>query len=122
MSSQLFLLLALALLHVAVALVLIRKYLDTRDDGFIWLGIAIVILPIASALLSAGQQVAIDHLVHRHPIALYPFSLVASGQMTIGTLISQLTLIKQLIGVGLLLVAVVRHSASQRETRVSLKI
>ena len=33
-------------LHLVLAVVLVRKYLQTRDVGFVWLGMAVVIWPV----------------------------------------------------------------------------
>jgi hypothetical protein len=33
------------LLHLAIAVILVRKFIQTRDIGFIWLGAAVVIGP-----------------------------------------------------------------------------
>ncbi len=98
---------ALALvLHLAIAAVLVRKYLRTRDVGFVWLGVAVVIWPLVSRMLEHGELVLIDRLVKGQQVGYYPFSLVERGQMSIGGLMTSLNLLQQLVGVGLLLVAV----------------
>lgn len=94
------------ILHVAIAVVLVRTYLRTKDVSFVWLGIAVVIWPLVSRLLEHGEGVLIDRLVRGHSVGFYPFTLVERGQMTIRSLITSLNLLQQLIGVGLLLVAV----------------
>jgi hypothetical protein len=43
--------------NVAVAAVLIRKYLQTRDIGFIWLGMAVVIWPFLSRILGRASSI-----------------------------------------------------------------
>ena len=100
-------LVALALvLHLAIAVVLVRKYLRTRDVGFVWLGLAVVIWPLVSRLLEHGELVLIDRLVKGQSVGYFPFSLVERGQITIGGLVTSLNLLQQLVGIGLLLVAV----------------
>jgi hypothetical protein len=106
------------LLHLAIAVVLLRKYLRTRDAGFIWLGVAVVIWPLASPLLQLGERSLIDRVVHHQSVGVYPFSLVEHGQMTIGSLIFDLGVVQQLIGVGLLLVAVLYLSKTNSHTTV----
>jgi len=101
------LLAALALvLYLAIAVVLVRKYLRTHDVGLVWLGMAVVAWPLVCRLLDEGERVYIRRIFSGRPVEFYPFRLAASGQITLGTLITLLNLSQQLIGVGLLLVAV----------------
>jgi hypothetical protein len=92
-------------LHVAIAAILVRQYLRTRDPGLVWLGVAVVIWPLISSLLDAGERVSIDRAIHRQAV-IYPFTLIVSGQMTTGSLVMSLAVVQQLIGIFLLLVAV----------------
>jgi len=92
-------------LYLAIAVVLVRKYLRTRDVGFVWLGIAVFIWPLVSGLLEYGERLLIDRLVRGHPVGFYPFTLVEHGQMSAGVLINSLNLTQRLIGACLLLVA-----------------
>jgi len=92
-------------LHLAIAVVLVRKYLRTRDVGLVWLGVAVVIWPLVSRLLEHGESVLIDRLVKGQSVGYFPFSLVERGQITIGGLFTSLNLLQQLVGIGLLLVA-----------------
>lgn len=94
------------LLHLAIAVVLIRKYLRTHDVGLIWLGIAVVVWPLVSRLLDLGLRPLIDRLARHESVGFYPFSLVASGQLTLGGLLVDLELFSELVGVCLLFVAV----------------
>jgi hypothetical protein len=104
---MLYILTALSLvLHIAIAVVLVRKYLRTHDIGFVWLGVAVVIWPLVSRLLDHGERLLIDRLVKGQSVGYFPFSLVERGRMTIGGLFTSLDLLHQVVGVGLLLVAV----------------
>jgi hypothetical protein len=103
------------LLHVAIAIVLVRKYTQTRDVGFVWLGAAVVIWPLVSKLLDAGERVLIDRTLH-HQWSFYPLTLIQQGEMSIGTLVASLALFKQLMGVCLLLIAVL-YLSKTRHTR-----
>lgn len=94
------------LCYVAIVALLARQYFRTRDIGLIWLAVAVVVWPLLSRMLQAGEKIFIDRLVHHQPAELFPFSLVESGQLTIGSLMVILTYTQQLIGVVLLLVAV----------------
>jgi hypothetical protein len=108
------LLAALALvLHVVIAVVLVREYLHTRDVGFVWLGGAVVIWPLVSRLLRHGEDVLIDRLVRGRVVGFYRFTLVERGQMSIGGLMASLNLLEQVIGVALLLVAVLYLSRTK---------
>ncbi len=92
-------------LHIAIAAILVRQYVRTRDVGFVWLGVAVVIWPLISRLLDAGERVAIDRAIHRQAV-IYPFTLIVSGQITTGSLVMWLAVFQQVVGILLLLVAV----------------
>jgi hypothetical protein len=96
---------AMLVLLVAIAVILVRRYLRTREIGFIWLGAAVVVWPLVSRLLETGERVSIDRALH-HQSVIYPFSMVESGQISIGSLLASLAISQQLIGVCLLLIAV----------------
>ncbi|HEY6346387.1 MAG TPA: hypothetical protein VIY49_33270 [Bryobacteraceae bacterium] len=95
------------LLYLAIAGVLMRKYVRTRDAGLIWLGVAVVIWPMVTRLLDGGERVLIDRLIRHQFVGFYPFSLVDGGTITTGSLVLYLQLVQQTIGVCLLLIAVV---------------
>jgi hypothetical protein len=88
-------------LYVALGGVLIRKYLRTRDAGFIWLGVAAVLWPMASPLL---DSVVMGRIISGH----------SSSQMTMGEIASLAGLVQQTISLGLLLVAVLYLSSTKR--------
>jgi hypothetical protein len=75
-------------------------------SGLIWLAIAVVLWPLISGMLQACEKVFIDRLIHRQPVGLFPFSLVESRQITIGSLMLFGAYAQQLVRVVLLLVAV----------------
>lgn len=107
------------ILYVALAVVLVRKYLRTRDVGFVWLGVAVIIWPIVSrVLLSYSESILMRRLSNGQPVGFYPFSLVEGGHMTIGSLVLSLNLLQQLIGNGLLLVAVFYLYKSKDKNRL----
>jgi hypothetical protein len=101
-------------LYVALALALAGKYLRTRDAGFVWLGVALILWPLAAYWLNQGEGVLIDRVLHGQAPGFYPFSLIATGQLTVGELVSLTRSVQQLIGVGLLLVAVLYLSRAKR--------
>jgi hypothetical protein len=67
-------------LHIAIAAILVRQYVRTRDVGFVWLGVAVVIWPGVSRLLGGGERVFIDRLIRHQSVGFYPFTLVAAGK------------------------------------------
>lgn len=77
--------------YLALAAILAFKYSRTRDVGFIWLGVAVIIWPLASSLFE-------DDLI-RH------FVTFLGEPVTIGSFVTSLNLVRNLIGVALLLVA-----------------
>jgi hypothetical protein len=90
-TSAILLLLCVGL-YLALATELVRKYLRTRDIGFAWLGVAVVVWPQLSGLLTYGQGLLITR--------------VAGGRFTIGELVIIATYARQVIGLVLLLAAV----------------
>ncbi|MES2222886.1 MAG: hypothetical protein V4587_18195 [Acidobacteriota bacterium] len=94
------------LLYVAIAVVLVVKWIRTRDIGIAWLGIAVVIWPWIAGLLRWGETIQIRRLVRHQTVGFFPFSLVEHGNATIGGLFTTLNSLQQLIGAGLLLIAV----------------
>jgi hypothetical protein len=110
------------LLYLVVAVVLVRKYVRTRDVGFVWLGIAVIVWPLVTPLLDAGERVFIDRLTRHQFVSFYPFSMVARGKMTVGSLVASLQMAERLVGVCLLLIAVIylyksRDGGELRATR-----
>jgi hypothetical protein len=101
--------------HVALAVVLVHKYIRTRDPGFVWLGVALVIWPIASGLFDQGGRVLVSRLSSGRFVGFYPFSLVERGQVTLGEVALVLNSLRDLIGVGLSLVAVFYLCRTQKQ-------
>ena len=93
-------------LQLAIVIALVRKYLRTHDAGFIWLGAAVILRPWVSGLLDHGKHTLLDRISQGQLDGFYPFSLIQRGQITVGSLFTSLSLLQNLIGGGLLLVAV----------------
>jgi hypothetical protein len=107
---------AALLLHFAIAVILVRKYLLTRDVGFVWLGGAVVVWPLVSNMLSAGERVLVGRISKHEWVPFYPFTMVERGKITLGSLIASLALIQQLIGICLLLAAVFYLSRTTKDS------
>jgi len=105
-------------LQVAVVVILTRAYLRTRDVGFVWLGVAVVIWPYISGLLQWGERSLTDRLLHQQPVGVYPFTLVERGRLTIGELLGSFSMLHILVGAGLMLVAVV-YLGRKRSTNIA---
>ena len=75
---------------IGIVCVMVIKYRNTRDRGFIWLGLALVIWPLVAYCLEAGERVLINRLSEGQTVSLYPFSLVSQGRITIGKLVATL--------------------------------
>ena len=97
----------LVLLYLAIAVVLVMKWLRTRDTGIVWLAVAVIIWPLISCLLKWRETIEVHHLMRHEPVDFFPFSLVGQGKATIWGLFTTLNSLQQLVGVGLLLVAVI---------------
>jgi hypothetical protein len=89
-------------LQLAIAVTLVLKYVRTQDVGFVWLGLAVVIWPLMKVLV---VRVFFDRFIHGQ-LGFYPFSLVDRGQMSVGSFVTLVNMLQQLIETGLLFVAV----------------
>lgn len=112
------------LLYVALAVVLVLKWLRTRDTGIAWLGIAVVIWPLIVRLLVWGETIEARRLWMHQPVGLFPFSAVERGEVSMGMLFTTLSSLQQLIGVALVLIAVIylykgKSESNRIETQVA---
>ncbi len=99
---------------IGIVYVMVIKYRRTRDRGFIWLGLALVIWPLVAHCLEVGERVLIDRLSEGQTVSLYPFSLVSRGRITIGYLKATLILLHRFIENALILVALVKLHRGKR--------
>ena len=88
-----------AVLYLAIAAVLLRRYLGSREIGFAWLGMAVVVWPLLSRLL----QLLIGRL------GSGPFA-------TRGEFLVTLTYAREIVGLVLLFVAVFSLSKTSQPT------
>lgn len=92
---------AALLMQLAIAALLLRAYYRTRNIGFIWLGIAIVIWPFLSRWIFF---VAWRYYLHPHHQAI---SWDTSVQMIFGVgFLNPVYALQGLIGVALMLISV----------------
>lgn len=76
------------------------------DAGFLWLALATGIWPLITRLLPYGELPLIDKVARHQPVGFYPFSLVESGKITLGQMVTYLNATEQIAGICLLSVAV----------------
>jgi hypothetical protein len=70
-------------LSLAIITALVQKYRWTRDQGFRWLTLPLVVMP----LLSFPLRHWVDRLASGRGVGFFPFTLVERGEMSIGSLI-----------------------------------
>jgi hypothetical protein len=104
-------------LAVAIIVALIRKYLRTRDVGFVWLGVAAVIWPFASGFLAASLRMLVQRGINGNPVAVYPLSLIGHGELTYGSVLAVFSMTRQVIATGLMLIAILYLHRLPRENR-----
>jgi hypothetical protein len=108
----------IVVLAVALFVVLILKYLRTRDVGFVWLGVVVVIWPVVSNLLNRGEHIGIDRVLSGRSVAFFPFTLIERGETSIGNFVMTLALLHYLVGIGLLFIAVFYLCRTKRESTI----
>jgi hypothetical protein len=89
-------------LSLAIMAALIQKYRLTRDQGFLWLGLPLVVMP----LLSFPLRHWIDRLVGGRGVGFFPYTLVERGEMSIGNLVALLGKVQHWVTLGLFLIAI----------------
>jgi len=112
-------------LYIAVLCLLVLAYRRTRNTGFLWLVMALVLWPLVSHLTGALYQHFLSELRNDHRPWLYPYSRMSippceSGQIPPGVFRVRLEFFNLLLGQILLfvgLVALIRNMRSQRSTQ-----
>jgi hypothetical protein len=97
-----------ALARISIVIVLVWGYRRTREVGLLWLGAGLVGWPIVSSLLGLGGHNLIDRWHGHLP------SFIEHVHLSIGDLVVASTLLEQLIGSCILLVAVLSLSNTKR--------
>jgi hypothetical protein len=109
MLTSVLLSLSLALFIIA-AVLLVRRYLRTRDAGLLWLGGAVLVWPYISRLLERGEL----------RLALHSsFRLKLGEQMTAGSFYALLQSFNKVIGAGFVLVAILYLTKSRAKQNSS---
>lgn len=102
-------------LFVAIAWVLVLKYLRTRDKGFLWLAAAFIVWPLINSLLGHGNAIMLNRLADGEPVGWFPFTLVEAGRLTTGDLVAMFAYIREAIRSALILIGI----ASLHKTRAT---
>jgi hypothetical protein len=109
--------LAGVVLYVTIIAALVHKYRRTKDQGFLWLGVPLVILPLLGVPLGHWLRDAVDRLASGGRVGFFPFTLVEQGQMTLGSLVVVFASVRQLVWSGLILTAILMlHKAKPSKT------
>jgi len=64
---------------IATAWLLISKFRSTRDPGFLWLGLGLIIWPLLSGVLAYGERILVERITAGESLQLFPFSMVSQG-------------------------------------------
>ncbi|MGD9874860.1 MAG: hypothetical protein AB7T27_11430 [Kiritimatiellia bacterium] len=94
------------ILYFAVADLLIWKYRKTRDSGFLWLSLPLVLLPVVALPIALWVQAGVDRLALGEQINAFPFTLVEQGHLTLGGLLTLLNLLQHVVWGILSLIAI----------------
>jgi len=101
-------------LYSVVAVLLVLKYRRTKDIGFLWLGLPLVVLPLVALPLAFWLQAGIDRLVLGKQAGAFPFTLVEQGRLTMGGFLTLLNLAEHVVWGIFALVAVLAFNGSRK--------
>jgi hypothetical protein len=110
-----FLMIVAALLYIALAYFLVRRYIHSRNKGFIWLGGAFFLWPFIQNVLGVYQL----HLLNGMMTRQYPSWLSTNG-ITPGVFMEDFRLAELTVLPALLLIAVYYLGNRKIETREAL--
>lgn len=95
-----------SVLYLTVAVLLVWKFRTTRDAGFLWLGLPLVVLPLVALPMALWLQAGVDRLVLGQQVNVFPFTWVEQGRLTMGELLTLLNLVQHVVWGVLSLVAI----------------
>ncbi len=101
-------------LYSVVAFLLVRKYRGTGNAGFLWLGLPLVLLPLAAMPLAFWLQAGVDRLWLAQPVNSFPFALVQQGRLTMGTFLILLNFLEHAVWGLISLFAVLTLNAGRK--------
>jgi hypothetical protein len=104
------------LLYLTIAVLLLRQYLRTRNSGFIWLGVATILWPLAERFLDRSLLRVMHRSVTGQPLDFFPFNLAQRWEISRGDMLELIFVFLSLIGASLLLVAVLSLCKSKNRS------
>ena len=87
-------------LYAGITWVIVKNYRHTHNLGFLFLGGGVLVWPLVGNLLSKEMPTAIR-------LGYFPFSLVTSGQITLGELVVNFAYADRAIHAALILIGLV---------------
>jgi len=115
LSPELWLWALMVIVYGGIAAVLLVQYRRTRDAGFLWLAVPLAVWPLLAIPFTCWHRVLINRLMSGEPVSMYPYSLVAQGEMTLGSLTHALTRWAWLAQSALILLALTRFYRGTQE-------
>ena len=103
-------------LFLALAAALAYKYRTTREPGFLFLAVPLVLFPVLNLPLSYAINLILNRLNSGGQIGLYPFTLVETGRMTMGDLVVLIATVKHVLRTAFLVLAILMFARSPRPT------
>ena len=93
-------------LFVAVAVALVFKYRQSGQTGFLWLLLPLVFFPLLGLSMDYWIESSAAALHANQPNMMFPFSLVESGKMTLGSLVALLAYLRYAIWSAFILLGI----------------
>jgi hypothetical protein len=93
-------------LYIAVAVVLFQNYRRTKEAGFLWLVMPMVLIPALALPVTLWRHAMADRMIAGKGAGLFPFTLVTQGRLTLGTLLTLLNFMDHVVWGVFALVAV----------------
>ena len=77
-------------LFISVAVALAYKCRRSGQAGFLWLAVPLVLLPLLGLPIAHWVSASVDRLTAGEVTGVFPFTLVETGRLTLGSLLSML--------------------------------
>ena len=104
-------------LFVVIAVALALKHRQSGQVGFLWLTMPLALLPLVGVIVANWIKVSVDGLQTTPPNVTFPFSLVESGRMSLGSMLSLLNIAQHLVWSTLVLVGILMFGRWQDHKR-----
>jgi hypothetical protein len=104
-------------LFVVIALALARKHRQSGQAGFLWLTMPLALLPLGGVVITNWIKVSVDGLHATPTNVTFPFSLVESGRMSLGSVLSLLNTAQHLVWSALVLAGILMFRRRYNEPK-----